>query len=201
MELKYFDNFAWVKKADDGVISGVASDATEDRAEEKILPSAFEKWLPTYLKNPVILASHTHRAMNGEPTIIGSAKNTRVEKDQLLFDLVFASTPLAKLWKTLYDEGHAKAFSVGFIPHEGKMIDEVWTWIEVELIEISAVPVGSNRNALTESIEENERMNRIAEALYSSESEGDKYKQLWLKRTFDAILKQDIIQILKGINK
>jgi len=45
-------------------------------------------------------------------------------------------------------EGILKAFSVGFIPLDGKMINDIWNWIKFELLEVSVVSVGSNRQAL-----------------------------------------------------
>lgn len=171
--LKTASNFVAVKDIDkDGVLSAVASNAAIDRDGESIEPDAFEASLETYRKNPVILANHTHVTFDGSPSIIGSARRIEVRDSQLEFDMKFASTPLGKTWQTLFDEGHAKAFSVGFIPVKGvtkKNNDQsVYTHTEVELLEISAVSVPSNREALSRSKGFN---NAIKEILENHESE------------------------------
>jgi len=150
MEAKFksLGNFASVVKSEGGALTATASTPAIDRDGERMLPSSFVGRLDSFRANPVILASHVRRDPAGQPTIIGSATRIEVEKDALVFDMKFATTPLAKSWQSLYDEGHAKAFSVGFIGHDGKMIDGVFTWTDVELVEISACAVPSNREAL-----------------------------------------------------
>ena len=150
MKLKSVGNFAMVKAARDGKLTAVASNPTVDRDGEVILPSAFAKDLDSYRKNPVILAAHTHRSWDGSPTIIGSATRIAIEDNALVFDMTFAKTALAQEWQSLYEDGHARAFSVGFIPKSGEYNrdQDVYVWNQVELIEISAVPVPANPDAL-----------------------------------------------------
>lgn len=156
---KQISNFASVTKiADDGTLSAIASTASMDRDGEVIEPSAFEGNLDLFRKNPVILSQHMHRSANGRPTIIGSAKDVVLTKNQLSFDMTFASTDLGQEWKTLFDEKHARAFSVGFIPLKGETREakgvKAYHHTEVELLEISAVGVGSNRDALSRGMDD-----------------------------------------------
>src|SRR3990170_2044149 len=47
------------------VIEGYANTATKDRVGDVVLPKAFEKSLPTYLKNPVLLENHDWEKVAG----------------------------------------------------------------------------------------------------------------------------------------
>lgn len=174
MKIKSVGNFAAVRgKAEGGKLTAVASNATVDRDGEVILPAAFARHLARYQANPVILAAHTHRSWDGTPTIIGSATRIAIEDNALVFDMAFARTPLASQWQSLYEDGHARAFSVGFIPIGGEWKEQaegnVYVWTEVELLEISAVPVPANPEALARDVDgpQLERLidERVAKAL------------------------------------
>jgi HK97 family phage prohead protease len=149
-EIKTVGNFAQVAKAEGGRLTAIASNATVDRDNEIVLPSAFLKHLERYRRNPVILAAHTHRSPDGKPTIIGSADEIKIENDALIFTMSFATTAVAKEWQRLFDEGHARAFSIGFLPKAGAFDKghQAYVHTEVELLEISAVPVPANPEAL-----------------------------------------------------
>lgn len=150
-------NYVSVKSINkaNGTLSAIASTGSVDRDGEIIEPQAFGTHLESFRRNPVILSQHQHVSFNAEPTIIGSAKSVNIKDDQVEFEMEFASTSLAKTWRTLFEEGHAKAFSVGFIPKNGenrkKNSETVYVHTEVELLEISAVSVPSNRDALSRS--------------------------------------------------
>ena len=67
-----------------------------DRYEEIVEPQAFRKWLPTFMKNPIMVAVHTYIAPNGEPTIIGKWLELRITEEGLLGTAQFAKTELAE---------------------------------------------------------------------------------------------------------
>lgn len=127
-----------------------ASTADIDRDGDIILPKAFEKTLLEYRKNPVVLWAHDH---SSPP--IGKSLAEKIEEAGLLFNPQFAVKEdpdhSGKIFK-LYNGGYLNAFSVGFIPEnsEEQEIDgkSVNVFTEVELLEVSAVPVPSNRGAL-----------------------------------------------------
>ena len=154
METKCIGNYIKVVSCKDGALSAVASDASLDRDGEIILLSAWGKYLDRYRSNPVILAAHAHRSLDGTPTIIGSASAIEADDQALSFAMTFAKTSLAKEWQSLFEDGHAKAFSVGFIPMKGEWREDpasergVYVHTEVELLEISAVAVPANPSAL-----------------------------------------------------
>ena len=67
----------------------------------------------------------------------------------------FAETALGEEYWQLYKDKHMRAFSIGFIPLEWKderdqQQGDIRTYTNIELLEISAVPVPSNRRALAQ---------------------------------------------------
>ena len=139
-----------------GELEAVASTGSTDRQKEVILPEAWQKSLPTYRANPVILATHQHRLTTGSSPVIGSASAIDVSPDELAFRMTFAGTPLGREYEQLYREKHMRAFSVGFLPVAGEWRtvkvdgkdERMWVHTEAELLEISAVPVPANPEAL-----------------------------------------------------
>jgi len=130
------------------LIAFASTDAI-DRDGEVILPSAFEKSLLSFRKNPVVLWAHDHSRLP-----IGRSLAENIIDTGLQFNPQFAikESLFAKEVFELYKSGFLNAFSVGFVPKEftkdeaeGK---EVKVFTEVELLEVSAVPVPSNSGAL-----------------------------------------------------
>jgi len=117
-----------------GNLIAVASDEMEDRQGDKL---KVEDWdFNQFRKNPVLQFAHDYHTPP-----VGVVKNLKIENRRVIFKPVFHEiTPFAKEVKEMYKQGIMKAFSVGYMPNKrGKM----------ELLEISCVPIGSNRNALT----------------------------------------------------
>ena len=151
MEPKYI--FAVCQKRIAGEpLYAVASTGVIDRADEVIDPGAWDGTLKVYRDNPVMLACHQHRLITGSSPVIGSAPDMDVVNRELGFHPLFAGTPLGREYGQLYDEGHMRAFSVGFIPKKGETRDiggkRIYVHTEVELLEVSAVPVPANPEAL-----------------------------------------------------
>jgi len=134
----------------------LASTPDVDRDGERILPTAFEKRLPIFMQNPVFCPSHKHRLDNGDPPVIGKIIRAWVDAKIGLWIIVeFATSELGEKYWQLYRDGFMKAVSVGFIPMESHTEningEQVKTFDEVELIEVSAVAIPSNRGALARS--------------------------------------------------
>ncbi|MDD5016537.1 MAG: HK97 family phage prohead protease [Eubacteriales bacterium] len=137
----------------------IGSDETPDRDNDIIEVAGWN--LDQYIKNPVFLWAHNYN----EPPI-GKAIN--VEKDmvtrKLVFDVKFPTAdeyPFADTIYKLYKGGYINATSVGFKGVKFKTRDEPevtampeWQrgrrYIEQDLLELSAVPVPSNPNALVQ---------------------------------------------------
>jgi len=155
MDPKYF--FAKVKSINEAerTLDAVASTSALDRDNDIILPSAFAETLEAFKANPVILATHQHRLSTGSSPVIGSAipESIRIGDKEVIFTMRFAETALGDEYWQLYKDNHMRAFSIGFIPLEwtdekDEHLGYVRTYTKIELLEISAVPVPSNRQAL-----------------------------------------------------
>jgi len=137
----------------------VCSTQVIDRTAEVIEQRGWE--LGRFGANPVMLACHMHRLADGRSPVIGSwpymevlddAKVAGAGKTALVGGAKFAATELGKEYKSLYDDGHMRAVSVGFIPIKGEYRKvsggQVYVHTAQELVEVSAVAVGANPEAL-----------------------------------------------------
>lgn len=133
----------------------LASTPSIDRDGERVLPEAFEAHLPNFMINPVFLAGHQHRLSDGSPSVIGRVVKIWTDKVGLWIIVQFAKTGLAEEYWQLYSTGFMKAVSIGFIPKKWRDIIEngqrIREHTEIELIEISAVAVPANADALVRS--------------------------------------------------
>ena len=109
--------------------------------------------IAAYLKNPVVLWAHDYKSLP-----IGRAASLVREGDTLKAEIQFAPTSFADEVYGLYAKGFLRAWSVGFLPVEWDVIENangkfagyhVRSW---ELIELSAVPVPANPEALTDAL-------------------------------------------------
>lgn len=152
-EMKIYTK-AYVKEIneDEATITAVASTETVDRDREVIRIDAWK--LENFQKNPVLIWAHNY----GLPPI-GRVLWVKKDGKALKFKAQFhRKTQLSnEIWE-LYKAGHLHAFSVGFIPRKWKDLEEGENtevrriFEEVELLEISAVPVPANPDALVEAI-------------------------------------------------
>jgi len=127
----------------------ISSDETLDRYDEII--SAHGWKLDTYNKNPVFQNAHQY----GDILFtLGKALVTEVRAGKLLQRIQFATdvNPMARIAYGLYKGKFLNAVSVGFVPprwQEGT--DESnyrRKYLEQELLEVSAVAIPANPNAL-----------------------------------------------------
>ena len=138
------------------------STGTIDRYGEIVEPAAFKDSLELFLTNPVFLAGHTHVGPAGEATVIGTWDELKVTESGLEGWAKFMTDDvLAESYWQRYKQRAMRAVSVGFLveaytmeereisPKEKAMV-RVFT--KVELIEISAVAVPANRDALVRGL-------------------------------------------------
>ncbi len=156
LETKEFPALLSIKSVDkkNRRITAVASTSSIDRHGEIVLPEAFKESLPIFMKNPVVLAAHQHRLEDGRSPVVANVVSASVTKGGLEVTLEFhALTPLSEEYWQLYSQKKQKALSIGFISLEGSYEQQngksIYIHKKVELIEISCVPVPSNREALT----------------------------------------------------
>ena len=113
-----------------------------------------EGWrLESYLKNPVLLWAHDYRR-----PAIGRSVDVWSESRRLMARMEFAPTDFAQEIAALYRSGFQWGVSVGFKPIRFEERRDAKSgaflglrFIEQELLEVSAVPVPANRNALRRS--------------------------------------------------
>ena len=156
-------------------VEGIASTINLDREREVILPSAFVKTLPGFIGSSApYLAAHTHRTYDGKPSQIGWVLEAKITKTDVRCLFRYGTTDAAEQWWKIASDADGKghAFSIGFIPRRwvsGSVLDlvsqlpelkkplaaaglkdddKLLVFTEIELLEISAVPVPANREAL-----------------------------------------------------
>ncbi len=141
--------------ADKRQITAIASTETLDRDNEIIELAAFKRATPAYMKNAVVLAYHQHRLADGRSPVVGFCVKAWVDKKAFYITVQFADTTLGLEYWKLYSEKIQKAFSVGFkvIASDFKTIEgrRVNVITEIDLFEISCVPVGANPDALSKA--------------------------------------------------
>jgi len=135
------------EKSEEGVLTvAVGSTAVIDRAGEVIKQDGWD--LRNFENNSPLLWAHNVREQRPpigkvEKVWFEGEGNDMVMKFSPRFDM---EDEFAKLIYSKYQRGFLNAFSVGFIPIE----QEGNTYTKAELIEISAVPVPANPEALVE---------------------------------------------------
>ncbi len=139
------------KESLDGAIRFVLSTDDVDRHGDVITADGWV--LDSYRENPVLLWAHNYR----QPAI-GRAAKVWTEPHRLLANMEFAPTEFAQEISSLYRSGFQWGVSVGFKPlrFEERRDEKTGAFLglrflEQELLEVSAVPVPANRNALCRS--------------------------------------------------
>jgi HK97 family phage prohead protease len=132
------------------ILDFIASDESLDRHDEVISASGWR--LSTYQRNPVFQNSHQY----GDILFtLGKALSTEVRNGKLIQRVQFATdvNPMAKIAYGLYKGKFLNAVSVGFIPirweNGTEHNDFRRKFVEQELLEVSAVAIPANPNALT----------------------------------------------------
>ena len=133
---------------EDGPLVFVASTGEVDRHGDTVAPDGWR--LNGYRENPVVLWAHDYR----QPAI-GRADGVWSDGRALLARLEFAPTEFAGQVERLYRQGYQRGVSVGFRPlrfeERRDPVNGAFLgirFLEQELLEISAVPVPANGEAL-----------------------------------------------------
>ena len=149
-----------VKEVGDRTLEMAGSTEDKDRMGDIIRASGWKT--KSFKKNPVFMWVHDYSLPP-----IGRANKVWVDKEtqKLMFNIEFASTEIYEFADTiykLYKGGFLHATSVGFIPldWEGKNEENQYperegnVFTSQELLELSAVPVPANANALVSAREQ-----------------------------------------------
>ncbi len=148
-----------VKKAEGENRTLLIAGSTEDKDRMGDIIRADGWKLKPFKANPVFMWAHNY---NQPP--IGRAKRVWIDKEtkKLMFKIEFAGPEVYEFADTIYKlylGGFLHATSVGFIPLDWEGKDEEnpfpkWednVYLSQELLELSAVPVPANANALVEA--------------------------------------------------
>ena len=110
-----------------------------DRDGEVVEPKGID--LSNYTKNPCLLWAHRY-----DMPAIGKALWSKTDDKGLVCKFQFAPTQFADEIYQLYKGGYQRAFSIGFIPMDFDSVEKIHR--KVSLLEVSAVPVPANQDAL-----------------------------------------------------
>lgn len=135
------------------IIQFTASDETLDRYDEVVTAAGWK--LDNYKRNPVFQNSHKY----GDILFtLGKSVLTEIRSNALVQRILFAVdiNPVAKLAYDMYRGKFLNAVSVGFIPIRWETGSEQSPYrrkyLEQELLELSAVSIPANPNALQNAV-------------------------------------------------
>lgn len=152
-------------------ITFVGTSDTKDRSGDIIEAAGWE--LKNFTANPVFLWSHDGRAMPP----IGRAVQVQRTMNSLQFTIEFVPPdilPFADTIFKLYAAGFLKGVSVGFLPKKREMLRDAagefigFRFTQQELIELSAVSVPDNPDALIQESQHGALQKEAAEFLAKS---------------------------------
>lgn len=134
-----------IEKATSGgyIVEAIASTGAMDRHTDSVNPDGWD--LKNFKKNPVLLWAHDY----SKPPV-GKVIDIKLNKlKQLIFKAEFVNTEFAREIAQLYKDKALNAFSVGYIVKKwGDESKGEYTHMQMELLEISCVPVPANAEAL-----------------------------------------------------
>lgn len=124
------------------VIEGYANTVDKDRVGDVVMPVAFEKSLPTYLKNPVLLCNHDWN------DVCGVVLEAKIDEKGLFIRAKISDA--REDIKTMVREGCLRTLSIGYNEVDSVYDDATKTKVikELELLEISVVAVPANPEAI-----------------------------------------------------
>ena len=141
-----------------GAMTFVISSEEVDRHGDVVSAAGWQ--LAAYRQNPVFLWAHDYTR-----PVIGRAAAVWPEPGLLLARMEFAPTDFAAEVAALYRSGYQQGVSVGFKPLRYAERRQESTgaflgirFLEQELLEVSAVPVPANRQALRRAMEHSPRL-------------------------------------------
>jgi hypothetical protein len=203
---------AVIKEIGEHGFGGYFSTKEIDRDREIIQPTAFNKSIPQYMKNPVVYPCHIRVAPDGSPTQIAKCLRIRVDDFGAYGEFEYAPTKMAKEWKPLIKDRFVSGMSHKSLP--GKSVDRrhadggfVRDWSELELVHIAVEGENSNRGALIGAMGKGISDDTLIDAIVKSiDGEETIEKQLRSELNKNAIAMSvlgkefgEVVAILKGL--
>lgn len=127
-------------------IKGYANKATIDRGGDLVLPTAFEKSMKQFMKNPLVFYNHDWDTPIGLVTSWKISDGLEVE-----VELATGDEDADKAWNRA-QKGLLRSFSIGFMAKEADWDDEKGIRIikDLELFEVSLVTIPMNAESMFE---------------------------------------------------
>ena len=201
-----FDAKSITKSAEGNlIIEGYANTSHVDRVGDNVLPSAFEKTLPEYMKNPVLLSQHDWDLVIGKVLEAEIIEDTPERAGGLWIKAMISSADDVASVREKIREGILTTFSIGYNEIEATYdrSKDIFIVKEVELLEVSVVTIPANPNARftlsdsanntpeptqTLNVVDISKFNTLAEALNELEP-SEKVDAEFLKELFEIIFK------------
>jgi phage head maturation protease len=168
---------AVIKEIGDTGFGGYFSTRELDRDREIIVPTAFQKSIPMYLKNPSVLPCHMKITSQGLPAHIAKCLRIRSDEYGAYGEYEYLETETGKAWKPLIQKqivtGMSHRSMPSVIPGSSEIKRDkdggfVKVWNELELIHIAVEPENSNRGALIGAMKKGISDDTLIEALVKS---------------------------------
>jgi HK97 family phage prohead protease len=161
--------------AEERIIEVTITTRARDREGDVVEPGGLD--FTAYLQNPVVLWAHD---LTSAP--VGRVRAITVCDDRVDATVQFAQTRMGREIFTLYAERYLNAWSIGFLPRRWAPLRAETAddraprgmhILEAEVVELSAVPVPANPEALTRALAQGEvAMSAPVRRCVFSEAEG-----------------------------
>lgn len=138
----------------DAIMTTTAKDRQGDRVSARGLD------FTNFMRNPVVLWNHDQKQ---EP--IGKVLSINKEDGQIIGRVQFADTERGNGVFKLYKGGYLNAWSIGFITKDAQPNGKGDDIMESEMVELSAVPIPANPEAITRACSEGVVCKSLAEEL------------------------------------
>lgn len=174
-------------------IEGYANTMDKDRVGDVVLPKAFEKSLPLYLDNPVLLFQHNWDA------VIGTCEDVKITDKGLFIKAKISAAKDCDDVRTKIREGALRTLSIGYNELDSDFNESTKTKVvkDLELLEISVVTIPANPYAKFKPIEMTEE---AAKALVAGMTEVAKMFGLVTSTTRLAMSQKGGKPVSKGEN-
>jgi phage head maturation protease len=160
------------------------------------MPGAFEKHIGVYMSYPVFIEAHQHKSRP-----IGKCVDMQFRDDGIWAKFQLANTQTGDELLTLFHEGCLRGFSAGFVPvvvEENPSLNKIPSdalktangrrvkklYHEVELVEISALAIPSNRRALVDNLNKGNQVAGVVIKMFDAKGNKSKIEMIvkeWIK--------------------
>jgi hypothetical protein len=175
-------------KAEDNSFDVTFSTASEDRHGDIVV----QDWdLKAFKKNPVFLDSHNYGSIRH---ILGKIKGISIKDNKLGGKVIFnIKNPDGELAFNMAQDGFLNTTSVGFIPKEFGQKGEI---MKSELLEVSAVSVPANSEALFERGYEGEEEDDTVDNIEEEDTVTEETIEEVIEETPEPAIEEEVAKVI-----